>query len=370
MPAPHRKALNRTAPAVAVALFFAPWLQPDVKAQDQAKVTVTAGDESEICSGVRPSVTPDPPSDGTLRYDPDPRGAGAVKVFYKARETATPVIETVTCTVGQTKKTITIAITPKPASGPASNQEKGTTNAGTRNPVSGFSDETYPEAFKALFLLIVLAVVLESALAILFNWRPFVETFNARAVRPVVSLAFAAALVSMFDLDLVTALAKLIRPGISKLDGTGHILTAMVIAGGSAAVNNLMVGLGFRQVRTPETVVARPPADKGWISVSIVRTDAITGPVTVAIGMPDGHGQVPVVASLNKSTRPGFRYFFRDPGRFPGSGGYPVKKGDVVTVEVSALKSVTAIPPLVTKTWGPHPIADGAIIDLTFTMTQ
>lgn len=355
--------------AVAAALVFAAWTQSDVHAQDATNVTMNAGDEKEICAGVNPSVTPDPPTRGILRFDPDPKGTGPVKVFYKAKDTATGVSETVICAIGQTKKTVTIAITPKPASGSVPAQNKSTTDAGTRNPVSGFSDETYPEAFKALFLLFVLAAVLESALAILFNWRPFVETFNARAVRPPVSLVFALALVYVFDLDLVTALARLIRPDVPKLDGTGHILTAMVIAGGSAAVNNLMVGLGFRQVRTPDTVAAKPPADKGWISVSIVRTPAIAGPVTVAIGVSTADGHVPVVASLGKSTRPGYRYFFRDPGRFPGSGGYPVKKGDNVSVKVSALKSDHTNTTL-EKPWGPHLIADGAIIDLTFVMSE
>jgi hypothetical protein len=111
----------------------------------------------------------------------------------------------------------------------------------------GFSDEAYPEAFKALFLLFVLAVLLESALAILFNRRPFVETFNARAVKPMVSTGFALIFVYMFSLELVSTLARLIRPDVQPPDHTGRILTAMVIAGGSAAVNNLMVGLGFRQ---------------------------------------------------------------------------------------------------------------------------
>ena len=70
---------------------------------------------------------------------------------------------------------------------------------------------------------------------------------------------------------------------------------------------------------TAETVAQRPPADKGWISVSIVRTDKIKGPVTVAIGVANAAGQVPVVASIEGSTRPAYRYFFRDRGRFPGS---------------------------------------------------
>jgi hypothetical protein len=242
----------------------------------------------------------------------------------------------------------------------------------TRNPVSGFSTEAYPEAFKALFLLFVLAIVLEMALAILFNWRPFVETFNSRAVKPVVSLAFATALVYMFQIDLVTSLAKLISPNVSPLDDTGRILTAMVIAGGSAGVNNLMVGLGFRQQRTPEQVAPKPPADTGWISVSVVRTDKIKGPVTVAIGEAGATtGKVPVVASLEHSASGRlYRYFLRDRGRFPGSGGYAVSKDKQITVKASALKNNDPNNGVLEKTWGPHTIADGAIIDVTFTMTE
>lgn len=296
------------------------------------------------------AVTPNPPKYGELRTGDSKDGQ--VHIFYKARDTQSAVNEILTCTADGKPAQVNIAVTPP-----------------KRSSTSGFSDEAYPEAFKALFLLFVLAVVLESALAILFNWRPFVETFNSRAVKPVVSMAFSLLLVYMFKIDLVTSLAKLISPNVPALDNTGRILTAMVIAGGSAGVNNLMVALGFRQARTPETVAPAPPANKGWISVSIVRTAAIMGPVTVAIGVADPNTQqVPVIASIDRSTRPGYRYFLRDRGRFPGSGGYAVAKGDNITVKVSALNSDNTKPPI-QKTWGPHTIADGAIIDLTFTMT-
>jgi hypothetical protein len=273
----------------------------------------------------------------------------------------TPLMTTAVATQGQQQSADAQAAANAKAAADAKN---------TRNPVSGFSDAAYPEAFKALFLLLVLAIVLEMALAILFNWRPFVETFNSRAVKPVVSLAFATALVYMFQIDLVTSLARLISPNVPALDDTGRILTAMVIAGGSAGVNNLMVGLGFRQQRTPETVTPKPPADKGWISVGIVRTDTIKGPVTVAIGKADATtGKVPVVASLERSASGRvYRYFFRDRGRFPGSGGYAVAKGDEITVKANAAKAEGS--GTVEKTWGPHVIADGAIIDLTLTMSE
>ncbi|MBV8048301.1 MAG: hypothetical protein JO171_14175, partial [Paludibacterium sp.] len=195
----------------------------------------------------------------------------------------------------------------------AFSQAASTPAAAGRNPVTGFSDDASPEAFKALFLLFVLATVLESALAIVFNWRPFAETFNARAVRPVVSFFVSLGIVVVFKLDVVSGLAKLITPGVPSLDVAGTILTAMVLAGGSAAVNNLMVSLGFRQIRTPETTTPKPPLDKGWISVSVERTNAIKGPVTVGIGVETG-GNIPVVASIDCSARPGLGYFLRDRG--------------------------------------------------------
>jgi len=270
-------------------------------------------------------------------------------VFYKAADAAVAVNEPLTCKFGTEERQLKIEVVPK-----------------GRNNATGFSDQVYPEVFKALFLLFAVATVLESALAILFNWRPFVETFNARAVRPVVSFIASLYLVFQFKLDIVTGLAKLVSSEVPPLDWTGKILTAMVLAGGSAAVNNLMVSLGFRQVRTPENATPKPPAQKGWVSVSIVRTDKITGPVTVCIGVADGNGDVPVVASLDASTKPGLRYFLRDPGRFPGSGGYAMTTGTAVTVKVSACKAGQS--GTIEKIWGPQVIGEGAIIELTFRM--
>jgi hypothetical protein len=320
-----------------------------VRAQGSAPIKATAGVEIKIASGEGITLVDPQPTRGKVRPVQD-SGAKTTILYYTANDTDAPTTDSVAYKIGQGEpKKVDIQIAPK----------------ATRNPQSGFSDEAYPEAFKALFLLFVIAVILESALAILFNWRPFVETFNARAVRPVISLAVASVLVAHFDLDLVTTLARLIRPGVVTLDLTGMILTAMVIAGGSAGINNLLVGLGFRQVRTPETAVPKPPAKQGWISVSIVR-DQAKGPVSVFIGT-QVNKKTPLAGVVEKSTHPRLRYFLRDPGRFPGSGGHAVASGSEVTVEVTA-DNKTAGQPQLKKTWGPNLIADGAIIDLTFEM--
>ncbi len=51
-----------------------------------------------------------------------------------------------------------------------------------------------------------LAVLLELALAIIFNWRPFIESFSARATRPLVSFGVALAFGVYFNFDAVTGL--------------------------------------------------------------------------------------------------------------------------------------------------------------------
>jgi hypothetical protein len=314
-------------------------------------ISIEAGKAKEVCAGIKADVAA-APKYGTLSKTGDAAKNEPILVVYKAAEADKSVSETLVCKVGDQEKPVKVDIVPR-----------------GRNNATGFSDDVYPEAFKALFLLFVVATVLESALALLFNWRPFVETFNARAVRPVVSFIVSLIVVFTWKLDIMTGLAKLISAQVPELDWTGKILTAMVLAGGSAAINNLMVTLGFRQVRTPENSTPKPPLDKGWISVSILRKDQITGPVTVRIGVADGHGNVPVVASLNASTNPVVRYFLRDRGRFPGSGGFAVQKGEVVSVKVSAKDSIDTNPE-VKYEWGPEIMGEGAIIDLTFTMKR
>src|SRR5438034_633021 len=60
----------------------------------------------------------------------------------------------------------------------------------------------------ALFVLLVVALLLESGLAVVFNWRPFVVYFDGRGVKTVVSVVFAYLFISNFSLDIVTRLVN------------------------------------------------------------------------------------------------------------------------------------------------------------------
>jgi len=68
------------------------------------------------------------------------------------------------------------------------------------------SDEIYNEAFKALLVLFVVALLLESGLAVLFNWRPFVVYFDGRGAKTPITVIVAYMFVSHYELDIVTRL--------------------------------------------------------------------------------------------------------------------------------------------------------------------
>jgi len=219
----------------------------------------------------------------------------------------------------------------------------------------------YAGAGQTVFALIALALVLESGLALIFNWRPFVETFNARAVRPLVALVVALIVVFTFNLDLMTALINAVSTQpLAANSSTGLILTAMVIAGGSAGMNSLLVGLGFREVKTPETA-PKPPPTKAWISVRALGK-RVKGDIAVYIGKDDNG--IPRVGTISGSSPSGWRRFFLiDRGRFPHYGGYELDPaGGPYSV---ALKTADGS---VVGTWKPEKLGPGAIVDLNIAL--
>jgi len=228
----------------------------------------------------------------------------------------------------------------------------------------------YQQAFKSLFVLFVLALLLESGLAVLFRWRPFLVYFDGRGVKTVVSVVLALLFVWSFDMDIVTDLVNVYsqRATPFKHGFEGYVITALILAGGSAAVNSIFVALGFRSVITHADIAPKPPQTEGWISVTLLRKDAI-GPVDVLIGAPPvvPAPRSPIAGTITGGTRftRFIRLFLRDASRFPMSGGYSVPAGSLCQVQLRGVsangKDVTS------RVWGPETIAPGAIIDLELT---
>jgi hypothetical protein len=137
-------------------------------------------------------------------------------------------------------------------------------------------------------------------------------------------------------------------------------LTAMVIAGGSAGVNRLFQQLGFRPVGPGTPPPPSLDETQAWVAVSILRDKAV-GSVDVQLNSE-------VAGTISGSSPKGrfLRYFVRDKGRHPQTGGRTVKAGETYEIVVvgydAAGNAVTPQPPK----WGPHKIAPRAIVDVEF----
>lgn len=175
--------------------------------------------------------------------------------------------------------------------------------------------DTYvpPPTFKVLFAIFVLAVILESGLAVLFNWRPFLMKLRCQGRQdagqsgapPVPRPAIRPRPVHRPGEDPLGSALPSQRPG--------YFITALVLAGGSGSVSNLMVALGFRSVKT---AVLKSPATQAWIAVPLTRKVAV-GPVYVLLTQ-DGDPKM-VVGSISgsQSQEPTGEHVSSRPGRFP-----------------------------------------------------
>lgn len=225
-------------------------------------------------------------------------------------------------------------------------------------PVSG---AVYEASFRILFKLFITAVVLEQALALLFNWKPFREYLDERATKPLVAFAVAAFLVWWFHLNLLSDLLRLyVSPGdVVPPEGVvSGALTALILGGGSSAVNNLLTSLGLRAVREPP-VVPRPPPTAAWVAVQVSRLAAV-GTVTVLALDPGGAAHV--LGTVEQGRRRSLASFFlRDAGRFPPSGGHALAPGTWTVLlhgRDSKGDEVASVP------WGPYLVDAGSIINL------
>ena len=193
----------------------------------------------------------------------------------------------------------------------------------------------YTASIAALTKLFVLAVLVESALSLIFNWRVFLEFFNKRAIKTVVMFAVSLVVVRTFNIDIVAQLMETYGQGATQGDAMSTILTALILAGGSSGVNNLFIALGFRsrlQEQAPQ-----PPKTEAWIAILVHRDNAATGEVLVQISEePSGTAAQHDSIAGSVNARKKFRdLFFPNRNRFPSSGGYKVKAGKVYKISVT-----------------------------------
>lgn len=109
--------------------------------------------------------------------------------------------------------------------------------------------DTLETAFRVLVSALVIAILLESAFELLFNWRLFQAFFVGKAWRTPIMFAISLLVSRQFDIDILGPLFDAYRGLPAGSSGSGwltSILTAMILAGGSVGVHRIMTKLGIR----------------------------------------------------------------------------------------------------------------------------
>ena len=228
--------------------------------------------------------------------------------------------------------------------------------------------DTLSASVAVLIRLFVLAVILESALAVLFTWRPYVSRFETKTTNPLIMFLAALGLVALFDLDQVGSLIREYGSGSQKprpLDErwASKVVTALVVAGGSAGVNRMLRALGYRSI-TAEAEQPKPPRTEAWLAVIDSSAKHPEGTYTILMKSDDRWRVAGTISRPRDRSGP-LRWLFRDPRRFPHSGGFAVPLDKPITVGVRGEGM-----PAPTVVWGPESLSPGAIIDIKVDLSR
>ncbi|TPK87353.1 hypothetical protein [Mesorhizobium sp. B2-4-17] len=191
-----------------------------------------------------------------------------------------------------------------------------------------------------LVSLAVVVLVVESALATIFQWRLYRMLFNNRAMKTVVMVAVGLTVVLGFHYDIFARLIVLVTPNTSLETWSGKVstsLSSLIIAGGSAGVNTLLQRLGIRNPVQAEPERPVLNNDQAWISIRVKRNTAV-GPVQIALRELADDAQAPALAGTvveRSFWETAKEAFMADAMRFPSYGGRTVTAGK--TYEIVAI---------------------------------
>jgi len=187
--------------------------------------------------------------------------------------------------------------------------QPGGSGEGTWNALSG-----------TLLQLLAVVIVVESALAALFNWRVFRIAFNARALKTPVMFGVGLLLVLVTTYD---PMRTIIAAGGIPLAAPSTvpaffqwvlttILSAMIIAGGSEGIFQLLKKLGIRSPETnqDEADAKALKSDQAWVSI---RATGATEPQPIQIGIEE-------LGSAYEAKNDSLSYFFDHADKPPLAG--------------------------------------------------
>lgn len=204
------------------------------------------------------------------------------------------------------------------------------------------------KAFTILMMAFLLAVLLESAFAWLFQWRVFLEFFVSKAWQAPIMLIGALIVVYAFDFDLMRRLIDAYNPGEKTGEGYGWftgLLTAMILAGGSAGVNRLFTTLGFRSQLRPEDETPALEPEQAYVAIQ-VRAPAAKADFQVNMDVvtpipPDVPRVVGFVGRANNAWSRLVELLFPMRTRVPRSGGLRVSTLKAYRISVTDLSDGT-----------------------------
>jgi hypothetical protein len=242
--------------------------------------------------------------------------------------------------------------------------------AATDNPLALGNNQIYEKSLAALTLLLVVAVLLENAFATIFNWRVFLAYFSSKGVKTIVMVVVSLIVVNVFDIDVVASLISAYKTAPEPSGLVSKFITALILAGGSAGIYNIMYALGYRTERRDAELNAKPPPDKAWVAVRVDRRDA-KGDVYVKlreIGPAAGAATAPapIAGTITFRRQSLGDLLFRRPNRFPQNGGYVVTPGVVYAITVEGKNEQgTSLKALAGEQ---YVFAPGAIVDFAVSL--
>jgi hypothetical protein len=242
--------------------------------------------------------------------------------------------------------------------------------AATDNPLALGNNEIYQKSLAALTLLFVIAVLLENAFATIFNWRVFLAYFSSRGVKTIVMVVVSLIVVNVFDIDVVASLISAYKAAAEPSGPVSKFITALILAGGSAGVYNIMYSLGYRTERREAELNAKPPPDKAWVAFRVDPRNAKgdvyvklreIGPAAETAGAP-----APIAGTITFRRQSLGDLLFRRPNRFPQNGGHIVTRGVVYAITVEGKNEQGAS--LKALDGEQYVFAPGAIVDFAVSL--
>ncbi len=122
-----------------------------------------------------------------------------------------------------------------------------------------------------LLLVLVLAILLETGLSTLFNWRIFLRYFAEKGLKVPIAVLTAFLFVKQFDIDAIAEILGAFAGKTYDHGILGKILTAFIIAGGSSAIFTLFEKFGIRNPLERRSVAANM-RNESRLKVKLLRT--------------------------------------------------------------------------------------------------